>query len=493
MSSPLTFHNWLPSHPAAKWTSLLIAIISIWQLWLASQVGLSVDEAHYGLYALHPALSYFDHPPMIGWLLIPSVNISQAEWVLRLPAILLWLLSNAALYHLARKLFPQQAWLGFWTLLLVNSSVMMQLLGLAPLPEAPLILFSLLSVLALLQIRESNSWQAWLLLGVWLGLAALSKYTAITLVVSLLLIMLVERRFYWLTQLKTWAAVFITLLLISPVLIWNYQHDWLSFSYQLEHGTRDPNWQVSRFFAGQAAQLVVYGPLLFIGGLLSLLGLWRFWREPNARLLILFALPIVLLFGYGGGHKLTLPHWTALAWLLLAPLLVHWLYANWHRAWLKTLVVIHGIWVIGLTLALNLLLVMPQLAKAPNHPLQELYGWPEVVERAQHWQAELSRAEQPLTLWVTNWTHASRLAWYAYPQAVYVDDRRIDQFDLWFPIAEPLPDQALFIWPNYGDKLRNQATQRFDNCQLLERVDYPNTQQPIVYYHLYLCQRQGLL
>lgn len=26
--------------------------------------GLSVDEAHYLLYALHPALSYFDHPPM---------------------------------------------------------------------------------------------------------------------------------------------------------------------------------------------------------------------------------------------------------------------------------------------------------------------------------------------------------------------------------------------------------------------------------------------
>ncbi|AHF02374.1 hypothetical protein THIAE_09070 [Thiomicrospira aerophila AL3] len=493
MISNRLFASWLPHHPAAQWSSALILLISAWHLWLAGQVGLSVDEAHYGLYALHPALSYFDHPPMIGWLLIPSVSLGQAEWLLRLPAILLWALSNAVLYHVSLRLFPQQAWLGFWTLLLVNSAVMMQLLGLAPLPEAPLILFSLLSLLALLNIRESNSWQAWLGLGLCLGLAALSKYTAITLVISLLLIMLIERRFYWLSQLKTWIAVLVTLLMISPILIWNYQHEWLSFSYQLDHGTRDPNWLLGRFFAGQAAQLVVYGPLLFIGGLLSVLWLWRFWREPNARLVIIFALPILLLFGYGGGHKMTLPHWTALAWLFLAPLLIHWLYANWQRAWLKTLVVIHAIWVVGLTLALNLLLVMPQLAKAPNHPLQELHGWPEVVDRAQAWQSKLADQQQPVSLWVTNWTHASRLAWYAYPEPVYVDDRRIDQFDLWFPLPETLPEQALFIWPNYGDKLRDHATLRFERCQLLERIDYPDANQPSVYYHLYLCQPKGLL
>ena len=35
---------------------------------VGAAVGLSVDEAHYLLYALHPALSYFDHPPLVGWV-----------------------------------------------------------------------------------------------------------------------------------------------------------------------------------------------------------------------------------------------------------------------------------------------------------------------------------------------------------------------------------------------------------------------------------------
>ena len=42
---------------------------------IGAVVGLSVDEAHYLLYALHPALSYFDHPPLVGWLQWPGVAL----------------------------------------------------------------------------------------------------------------------------------------------------------------------------------------------------------------------------------------------------------------------------------------------------------------------------------------------------------------------------------------------------------------------------------
>jgi len=470
--------------------TLLIGL-SASHLWLANLAGLGVDEAHYGLYALIPSWSYFDHPPLIGWLLIPFVSLGDSEWLIRLPAILLWLASNLAIYRLSQTLFPKHAWQGFWTLVLVNGAIMMQLLGLAPLPEAPLILFSLLTLLTLLKIRHSNRWQDWLWLGAWLGLAALSKYTAIVLVISLILVMLVERRFYWLSQFKTWSAVLLTLIMISPVLIWNYQHDWISFNYQLEHGTRDPNWQISRFFIGQAAQLIVYGPLLFIGGLFSLVLIQRQWQNHQARLLILFALPIVLLFGYGGGHKLTLPHWTALAWILLAPIVVDWLLRNWQKTSVRILIYLHATWVIGLGLAVKLLIIMPQLASAPNHPLQELHGWPQVIERAQHWQNQHT-TDRP-DLWVTNWTHASRLAWYNYPNPTYIDDYRFDQFDLWYPLPTSIPKQAIFIIPEYGDRLVNESTLRFERCQHLEKLTYPNSNRPIVHYNIYLCHAKPML
>ena len=57
------------------------------------QLLLSFDEAHYALYGYYPALSYFDHPPLVGWvqLLMQKIFSSTpipSEFFLRLPAVL---------------------------------------------------------------------------------------------------------------------------------------------------------------------------------------------------------------------------------------------------------------------------------------------------------------------------------------------------------------------------------------------------------------------
>lgn len=46
---------------------IFIIVVAILRLTLAPFVGLGVDEAHYVLYALNLDLSYFDHPPLVGW------------------------------------------------------------------------------------------------------------------------------------------------------------------------------------------------------------------------------------------------------------------------------------------------------------------------------------------------------------------------------------------------------------------------------------------
>jgi len=57
---------------------LLQAIILLVFLRLvsASLIDLSPQEAYYWNYARHPALSYFDHPPVVAWL------ISAGQFVL---------------------------------------------------------------------------------------------------------------------------------------------------------------------------------------------------------------------------------------------------------------------------------------------------------------------------------------------------------------------------------------------------------------------------
>jgi 4-amino-4-deoxy-L-arabinose transferase-like glycosyltransferase len=54
------------------------------------------DEAYYWLWGQHPALSYYDHPPLEAWLqgLFTAV-LGRSTFVLRLPN----LLSNAILFY----------------------------------------------------------------------------------------------------------------------------------------------------------------------------------------------------------------------------------------------------------------------------------------------------------------------------------------------------------------------------------------------------------
>jgi 4-amino-4-deoxy-L-arabinose transferase-like glycosyltransferase len=67
-----------------------IIFVAIIRLLLAPLVGLGVDEAHYVLYGLNLDLSYFDHPPLVGWVEFISTSVfGTSEFGARLPAILI--------------------------------------------------------------------------------------------------------------------------------------------------------------------------------------------------------------------------------------------------------------------------------------------------------------------------------------------------------------------------------------------------------------------
>ena len=84
LSTPLFF--------ATAWRArIVLVLVFALHFVLGAGMGLSVDEAHYLLYALHPALSYFDHPPLVGWVQWPLVALDAPTAVLRLVPGLLWL------------------------------------------------------------------------------------------------------------------------------------------------------------------------------------------------------------------------------------------------------------------------------------------------------------------------------------------------------------------------------------------------------------------
>lgn len=428
-------------------------------LLLAIALPLTVDEAHYALYGQHLALSYFDHPPLVGWLQAAALLLGDGEWQLRLWALLshaltLWLLAGWS------------RWRGLDTatinlaLLLFASVPLWHLLGLALVPDTLLMPLALALVWQGQRTLAQPDWSNWLLLGLLLGLAGLAKYTAVTLAAGLLLMLLVSGQASWLVSLRLWASVLLAGVLVSPVLIWNAQHEWISFLYQLQHGQPDRDWQLARLLQAQASQLVSYTPLVWLGGWLAMLSVHKLTSDSIHRQLWAFVLPSLLLFAYSSGREPSLPHWLAVVYLLWLPSLAQALWQRWSLSRWRLLTQLNLLLGLTLTLVLAVLMLFPTLGQSlkPN-PAADLLGWRDAGQ-----QAALLRQEQEPLL-VFHWVEASRLAWYARPVPVLVLDQRQDQFDLWFGSPQPGQSGLLILPP---DRQPAPSLQAFEHCEQMD-------------------------
>ena len=150
----------------------------------ASCLGLGNDEAYHFLYAVHPDLSYYDHPPMLAWVETIGLTLSGSPFsalALRSGFILLFAASTWLLWRIAGRWYGP--WAGFYAALALNLT---GYYGLAAstfaLPDGPLLFFWLLTIdrLSLALERPGETWP-WVWVGLAWGGAMLSKYHAIFL------------------------------------------------------------------------------------------------------------------------------------------------------------------------------------------------------------------------------------------------------------------------------------------------------------------------
>lgn len=490
--------NGLKRHLNTPWRATLAAVLAIAALQLlgATRLGLGVDEAHYALYGRFPALSYFDHPPMVGWIQWFMLRLGDSEFVLRLAPIALLVGSSLALHRLARELYPQRSpWQATLAVLVFQSCIMVHLIGIGMVPDGPLLLFGLLAMIVLTRIARGAGGREWLVLGLLLGLAALSKYTAITLAVSAALVVALFGRWRELARPWVWIGAAIALAMCAPILVWNLQNDWISIRYQMEHGTGSLTWSLEKFLVTQLSQAGVYAPGVYLFGWLAIVAALRARaRDAGDRLTLLFALPILLLFGHTGGYSRGLPHWPLLGWAALMPMLVGYVADRWPRSRpTRALARFTLATSAAILLALHLLVHLPVNPFPPYlNPLRDLIGWDEAAARAVALRREMA-ADQPGTnpaVLVRRWNHASRLAWYGRPEPMLLLTDRNRQFIYWYGQPTAGQNGILVLWSRKQqtpDEAVRRELDRFEQCNWIETLTVQRGGKPVSSFHFYQC------
>lgn len=284
------------------------------RLVLAALLPFTGDEAYFFFWGYAPALGFYDHPPMVGWLLAAMRVFGDfsAFWS-RLPSVLLIIPVALTVVALARPAGDEKAYLAGLCTLAVTPEWLNVLIS----TDTPLVFFSMLAVLAyaraLRAARPINVWHV--AAGLALGGALDSKFFAVLLALGFLgfVAMSPWREQRW----KGLAIVYLCAL--PPVLVnlwWNAGHCWPNIMFNLynRHGDAGASWRT---------------PLLYLATLAyatSPLVLWQLARragavrrllaDPHARLIVAAALVPLALFA-----ALSIPKTIGLHWLFsFAPL-----------------------------------------------------------------------------------------------------------------------------------------------------------------------------
>ncbi len=254
------------------------------------------DEAQYWLWSQNLDLGYFSKPPLLAWFLSGHVILfGDSFFSLKMFPLLIYFLIFFAVYKLCLQLcLSKNSSLicSFSFLLIPAASVSSFLIS----TDLLLLLFWILAMTKVIEIRKDSSLINFILLGIFLGLAFLAKYAAIYFLLSFLILIFADKKI--LTSLKSsilgWLVFLLFLFLILlPNIYWNINNDWVTFSHTSDNANlKNLNLNFREPLEFLLSQAFMVGPILF----LSFFYVFRsFHLDFENRFLLIFSLPIIII------------------------------------------------------------------------------------------------------------------------------------------------------------------------------------------------------
>jgi hypothetical protein len=239
-------------------------------------IDLSGDEAQYWDWSRQLGLSYYSKGPLIAYIIRASCAIFDNTMpAVRLPALLLGAGTSIITYLLALKLFHSEklalgaVLLNHLVPLFIAGSLLMTI-------DAPLFFcWGLATYLAAIALFDQRKWP-WPLIGLIVGIGALGKYAMLLWLPIAGVAMLLDDQGRRLLKTKyPWLACAFALVCLTPVIIWNQQHNWVTLRHVARQtGAAGGAFSHGNLFSLIGSQIGVVGPTLAVLMSAALVDVW---------------------------------------------------------------------------------------------------------------------------------------------------------------------------------------------------------------------------
>jgi 4-amino-4-deoxy-L-arabinose transferase-like glycosyltransferase len=522
-----------------------VAAATVLRYLSVARLPLGNGEAYYFTWSRFLDWSYYDHPPLVAWMVRLTTMLGTSPATVRLGPILAAGAFGLLFYRLAERLMRPRA--AFFALLLVTALPVFLASSFIVNPEAPLAPLWLAFLLVVESMRKRDEPVLPVLAGALLGLAFLAKYTAILLVPATFVYVLAAKPMRrWLRRPSFFAGGAVALAVVSPVLFWNEAHGWASVRLHLAEragvaapvaGENTINQLVAvssssgtgvaeslgRVLVGQGMSYSpLLAPLLVLGIAWAARGAIK--RRDNELFLSAFTWPVLVpLLGAMSVLKDAEQHWTMMAFIPATiaaghlvdvawptrpgapPRLPSLFPANPRASILSTARAMRGLYVGGLALSAVVFLVAHVHARTPAllrlipagqydpraDMVNELVGWDQVRASIAQVVADTSRDSKARMVLASNhYSLCGRLVFETSDApAVYCPTARRTAFDFFDRHDPPADATVLALTTDIHPEMPPGLAGR--TCNAPETVDIERGGRRVARYFLRTCEPQA--
>lgn len=281
----------------ARTAAVTVAALVLLRLAVGAFTPLTFDEAYYWTWSKHLAGGYYDHPPMVALVIhLGTMIAGDTAFGVRVVSILLALPMSWAVYRTALILFDN-ALVAAMSAIFLNVTLMAAVGTTIVTPDAPLLVASSFVLFFLAKVYETGRGAWWLAVGVAVGCALLSKYTALFFGAEILLwLVLVKGLRRWFKSPWLYLGGIVAFAVFSPTILWNADHQWVSFIKQIGRARVEG---ITLKYLGEMipTQFAFATPLVFVLGVFGLAALAkRGSANDPARGLVLASFWVIFVY-----------------------------------------------------------------------------------------------------------------------------------------------------------------------------------------------------